>query len=331
MPKLRKIVRLARRAMHKGELARLWANRQARQVDPEQALATVEQRGIHPESVLFITIDSCRYDTFVRAECPNLKSIGPLIEAEAPATFTLPSHTAMFVGITPRVGQSREPLLNPTIGRIFRLQNRIAPGRPDDYMQLEGKNIIEGFNRLGYVTVGTGAMRWFDPQVPTCFMLTSEFQKFRYTATDVEAQVKFLLTQMAAHPKRPLFLFMNIGETHTPYRHRGAPWPTNNPCVSNKLEHNNNAQECRDRQTWCLEFVDKQIEPLIKAFQKAGASIVACADHGDCHGEDGLWGHCLYHDKVMKVPMVMHLRPREKKEPPMVEVVRQKTDPQVPA
>lgn len=322
MPKLRKIIRLARRATHKGELARLWANRQARKVDPDEALARIEKEGIHPESILFITLDSCRYDTFVRAEAPNLKSIGQLIEAEAPATFTLPSHTAMFAGITPRVGQSKEPLLNPTVGRIFRLENRIAPGKPDDYMQVGGKNIIDGFNKLGYVTIGAAAMRWFDPQVPTCFMLTSEFQKFQYTATDVEAQAKYLMGQMAAHLNRKLFVFVNIGETHTPYRHRDAPWPKNNPCVSNKLDHNNNAQECRERQQWCLEFVDKQIAPLIKAFQSSGASILACADHGDCHGEDGLWGHSLYHEKVMKVPMVMHLRPREKKDPRIVETAR---------
>ena len=303
----------------------MWANRQVRNIDADQTLATIEKRGIHPDSVLFITLDSCRYDTFVRAQAPHLKSIGPLIEAEAPATFTLPSHTAMFVGITPRVGQSREAFLNPTVGRIFRLASRIAPGKPDDYIQVEGKNIIDGFNHIGYMTIGTAAMRWFDPQVPTCFMLTSEFQQFQYTATDVEAQVKYLLGMMAANIGRPLFVFANIGETHTPYRHRGATWPKNNPCVSNKLEHNNNAQECRDRQTWCLEFVDRQIAPLIKAFQSSGASILACADHGDCHGEDGLWGHCLYHEKVMKVPMVMHLRPREKKDPPMVETVRQGT------
>ncbi len=312
MPGLRRIAKLARRALHKGELSRMWTNRRARRIDPEQALSEIEKQGIHPESFLFITLDSCRYDTFERANCPNLKSIGPLIKADAPATFTLPSHAAMFVGITPRVAQSTKPLLNPTVGRIFRLQNRIAPGKPDDYIQLEGKNIIEGFNRLGYVTIGAAAMRWFDPQVPTCFMLTSEFKRFRYTGTDIEAQVRFLMQTIGAFLNQKLFVFLNVGETHTPYRYRNAPWPNNNPCVSNRLEHNNDAKQCAERQQWCLEFVDQQLGPLIKAFQKSGASILACADHGDCHGEDGLWGHCLYHDAVMTVPMVMKLAPRAK-------------------
>ena len=116
MPKLKRIAKLARRALHKGELSRMWANRRARKVDPEQAAAAIERQGIHPESILFVTLDSCRFDTFERAQCPHLKSIGPLIKADAPATFTLPSHAAMFVGITPRVARSTEPLLNPTVG-----------------------------------------------------------------------------------------------------------------------------------------------------------------------------------------------------------------------
>lgn len=53
-------------------------------------------RVVAPTSLLFITLDSCRYDTFVAAKAPNLKSIGPVHRAKAPGSFTYASHAAMF-------------------------------------------------------------------------------------------------------------------------------------------------------------------------------------------------------------------------------------------
>ena len=54
-----------------------------------------------PPSILFITLDSCRYDAFVEARAPNLKSLGPLHRAQAPSHFTYGSHAAFFMGLTP--------------------------------------------------------------------------------------------------------------------------------------------------------------------------------------------------------------------------------------
>ena len=34
-------------------------------------------------------------------------------------------------------------------------------------------------------------------------------------------------------------------------------------------------------------------------------TVVMCGDHGDCLGENGLWGHGFYHPKVMEVPMAI--------------------------
>jgi hypothetical protein len=50
------------------------------------------------------------------------------------------------------------------------------------------------------------------------------------------------------------------------------------------------------------------IGPLIKAF--ADSTIVACADHGDCWGESGLWEHSVFHEKVFEVPLMFRLGQR---------------------
>ena len=44
-------------------------------------------RSQETKSVLLITLDSCRYDTFESAKVPNLKSISPLYRAMAPSHF----------------------------------------------------------------------------------------------------------------------------------------------------------------------------------------------------------------------------------------------------
>ena len=39
---------------------------------------------VSPRSVLFVTLDSCRYDTFAAADAPHLKAVAPFHAAQAP-------------------------------------------------------------------------------------------------------------------------------------------------------------------------------------------------------------------------------------------------------
>ena len=73
-------------------------------------------------SILFVTLDSCRYDAFVEAKTPNLSAIGPLVRAQAPSHFTYASHAAFFMGFTPGDPLRREPYVNPKYGKIFRME-----------------------------------------------------------------------------------------------------------------------------------------------------------------------------------------------------------------
>src|SRR5690348_4351143 len=96
---------------------------------------------IHPESVLFITLDSCRYDSFVLANAPALKSVGNLRSAQAPSYFTYGSHAAMFVGFTPGIPGESIPLLNPKAGKIFKLAGAGFAGKGGEGFLLEGRSI----------------------------------------------------------------------------------------------------------------------------------------------------------------------------------------------
>lgn len=265
------------------------------------------QMRVDPSSVLLVTLDSCRYDTFAAADVPAMRGIAPLYEAQAPSHFTFASHAAMFAGFTPGVASLAVPLLNPKMGKVFKLAGPAFPGKGGEGFLLSGRSIVDGFKRLGYRALGTGAVGWFDPATPTAQPLIADFDEFFYTGDSwsLRRQLDWIETRLAAEPGRPVFLFLNVGETHVPYFHEGAPWsPHDSPCVP--FQTVDRSAECRQRQRACLEFVDRALAPLLGAF--ASATVVLCGDHGDCWGEDGLWEHGISHPKVLAVPLLIRLR-----------------------
>lgn len=260
---------------------------------------------LHPSSVLFITLDSCRYDTAVAASAPNIKGLGALHRVFAPGTFTYSSHAAMFMGFTPGEPLRRQPYVNPKYAKIFRLSGGGSSGPAQPYITLSGRSIVHGFRRRGYAAYGTGAVAWFDPYRPTSRVLTRDFHRFFFPGNtySIGRQMAFIDRVVEAET-RPVFLFMNVGETHVPYYFNGAPWDRlPSPCVP--FGEGNDASECRRRQVACLEFVDRALGPLLDRFRHA--NTVLCADHGDAWGEDGMWEHGIHHPKVLEVPLILRL------------------------
>ncbi|GAB4226965.1 MAG: STM4013/SEN3800 family hydrolase [Stanieria sp.] len=256
------------------------------------------------QSVLFITLDSCRYDTFVSTQVPNLKAVGKLYRAMAPGNFTYGSHAAMFVGFTPGVSTKFEPYVNSKYGKIFRVLSGGLPGK-QEHFNLIGRNIIDGFKRLGYLTIGSGAVGWFDPHTETGQSLIQDFDAFFYPGNtfSLARQIQWI-AQYLNNLSQPVFVFLNVGETHVPYYYEGASWSIeDNPCIP--FSSNNRRDECIKRQKICLQYVDQLLQPLLNAFQFS--NILVCADHGDCWGEDGLWEHGFYHEKVLEVPLIFKL------------------------
>lgn len=261
---------------------------------------------INKNSFLFITLDSCRYDTFENSILPQMKKIGPLHKAKSPSYFTFGSHSAMFAGFTPGISSKKESFLNPKFGKIFKMINAGFAGKGTEHITLEGENIIHGFNKLDYVTIGSGAVGWFDPSTETGKVLGKDFQYFFYPGNSysLDKQLDWIEKKIQENNEKPLFVFLNIGETHVPYYYKDAPWDAAyNPCIP--FSDKNNAKECRNRQTKCLEFIDDKIGSLLEQFSES--SILICSDHGDCWGEDGLWEHGIFHEKTFEVPLIIRL------------------------
>ena len=172
----------------------------------------------HPDSLLLITLDSCRFDTLSSCSVPVISAVGPIHKVMAPSYFTYASHAAMFVGFTPGDGMSQEAIVNPKCGKLVRLHGGGSPSRANDRFVLRGRSMMEGFNNAGYLTAGTGAVKWFDDSSDVGRLLVQDFQHYMYAgnAWSLRKQLQWL-SETVGGARRPVFAFINIGGTHVPY------------------------------------------------------------------------------------------------------------------
>lgn len=245
---------------------------------------------------LFITLDSLRYDTAAGAMAagttPAFKQlIGRWQQRQTSATYTLPAHVAMFSGSMPRPprGDDRNVDTEP---RMFALSTSWSryKGRNIRYFFDDAENVPKGFESKGYRTIGVGGVGWFSNQVKaSSFWQGRYFQRFLYKPSYGEDNARAFEEQIAdlgealrrlGHGRN--FVFLNVSSTHRPY------------C-------NGDGTHSVKAQRMCLEYVDRHLGKLLDLFPR-GAVGVVCGDHGDCMGEDGLWGHNVVHEQVMNVP-----------------------------
>jgi len=274
-------------------------------------------------NVVLITLDSCRFDTAVRATTPALDSIGELRRAETYGSFTLPAHMAIFGGFLPNVRE--EPLrdfYSKECRQLWRLGRARHPQRPRHLLLLSGDNIIEGYSNLGYRTIGAGGVRWFSSGY-----LPSLFDEFHYWGPACDATDKFAprteedfalsyaqhIAERAAEAGR-FFLFINAAETHAPYgtgrgqvdvdpilRRWSAHWNGASPLPYGK-EPAMDMALLHAAQIAALETIDRRMRVLLDMLP-GPMLVIICGDHGEAFGESSMWGHDFPAGAVMDVPL----------------------------
>jgi membrane-anchored protein YejM (alkaline phosphatase superfamily) len=264
------------------------------------------------EDFLLVTWDSCRFDTYQTARTPRLDEFGQARRAWAMGTYTLPAHVAMFYGFLPHVFEPL-PFYNRHVQQLWRISHRNLRTRPLVTFP-GGASIVTGFRKRGYFTTGIAAMDWFRDTAA----LREGFEHFRVTGIDAEEQNRQLFRSIERGESRPCFAFINYGETHSPFRYRGMK--ARNPVVDSRYslprilnqrgvweENWSFDREAFESQVACAEFLDARTGELIDFFKGRSrpTTVVVCADHGECFGENGLYGHGFYHEKVMEIPMLL--------------------------
>jgi membrane-anchored protein YejM (alkaline phosphatase superfamily) len=251
---------------------------------------------------MLITLDSCRYDTYCDAKTPVLAAFGPWLLAQSPATYTYAAHQSFFVGVLPNVSEPVPYYNRFTRQLIGLLEVGETPVKKSTYFTVASdRDAVDGFRRIGFQTIGTGAMNWFRQA-----SLTASFERFKML-TDAESQIDYYLREL--DPDSPFFGFINFGETHDPYDFRGKTepcpvrvqarrmsWP---PVESGPVGRDHDAYW---HQVQAIEFLDGQLARLFESLPQ-NTIVVVCGDHGECLGEDGYWGHGIGHPKVFEVPL----------------------------
>jgi hypothetical protein len=250
---------------------------------------------------LFITWDSCRWDSVIHANTPTIDAAVGLNLARAHGTFTYPAHMAIYQGILPHA-EVRLPYYNRYVRQLVKIAR---PGVPPGGALIEFAtgtlDIIRGFSAAGYMTLGWGAVGWFRHK-----FLQEPFEQFSFTGIHASRQVAEFI-RCTSGLRRPFFSLINFGETHYPYL--CGDFLVNPPLLSPARRAIPKPGEF-DEEGWslqvrCCEFLDAKLSTLFTHLHELDRPtiVVFTADHGECFGEDGLVGHGFYHPKVMDVPI----------------------------
>ena len=123
----------------------------------------------------------------------------------------------MFAGFTPGLARLEQPILNPKFGKLFKLVGAGFPGKGTEFYELHGRTIIEGSMRLGFRTIGTGAVGWFNPDVPTGRHLSEDFQRYFYPGNSfsLDRQLDFIENELST-AGGDVFVFLNVGRLMFP-------------------------------------------------------------------------------------------------------------------
>jgi arylsulfatase A-like enzyme len=139
--------------------------------------------------------------------------------------------------------------------------------------------------------------------------LSRHFERFVHTGIHAVRQIDLAVAELREPERPPLFLLVNLGETHHPYEYSPEcmipPAPFSRARLGSSIPTDTFT---REQQVECARFLDAMMGDLLDTVDSVGRPtlVVICGDHGECFGEDEHWGHGFYHPKVMEVPMIIH-------------------------
>ncbi len=288
---------------------------------------SLQSRAVRPNIVLIVW-DTCRGDRlavngYPRPTTPllaDLAATGAVFRrCYTPAPWTAPAHASLFTGVGPWNHRMREGM-----------GDRIRPGLTP---------LAATLAAAGYETVAVSA----NPVVSTLTGLTDgfefDFQAFRSPEHGVAGEaVRDRLRAWALRRRavrgddRPVFLFVNLMETHLPYVLDGpevaavhgegaVPGATAAAAAVGDLEAKLHLVGRRTIPAATIDDLSRAYDGAVRRTDRLtagilddlegeglleGAFVAICGDHGENLGEHGELNHALsVHDPVLHVPLVV--------------------------
>lgn len=255
-------------------------------------------------NILFICLDSTRYDTFEASDARNMKNIGPLKKVHSTAGDTVPSMIAYLSG-SPPFGTGRKDLFRRGAAGHFSWAPKFfselgwvtAWLSSNPRMLALDSGFSGGFRRhfkhfksIGYLKkfVQDGFIVHVDGIGPGHFSATPEI------VADVEEIMKI-------EEGRSVFMTILAMDTHTPYNFSEG-------CCD--IDPNDPEKNFRN-QVRAIEYFDGFFPRIVDQFRGRGKTdIIITADHGELFGP-GYWSHgstalhVKFDEKLYEVPFIV--------------------------
>lgn len=253
---------------------------------------------------VFIILDTVRQDRtsvcgFEQPTTPTLERLAAREDAQlscrayTPGDWTLPSHASFFTGV---------PALEH---RAHGIGGAVMDEVPVSARPLDAsfETMAETFTKRGYQTLSVSANPILSPETG----LTQGFDVALW-GTFAQSKRTQLLRRLRAgliqlDPSRPLFVFVNITDTHGPLVRipEGHPWLEH----TRALNHRERDRAVADPHlrahldalySYGVEQTDSTLAGSLELLSDAGwlddtSRIVITSDHGELLGEHGMVGH----------------------------------------
>lgn len=266
-------------------------------------------------SVVWVTLDSCRFDTFAEARTPVLtRAFGPAQRRHAFASWTAPSHYNLLLGLLPHANEPGVLGSQSYRAEFDRHAERFGFPLVRAGQSFEGFYLPEALRAQGYYTGALVSMPALSPQSP----LNRGFDRYERMAQPND--LSGMLRRLHFPAGRPAFWLLNVGETHYPYLIPGddpSAWPRlhgvggvlrelaagHAPGTPPQFDPAALAA-LRARQVRAVEYLDALFADLLVLLPH-DTWVTITADHGELFGEDGYFGHGpIQHPKVFEVPFL---------------------------
>jgi hypothetical protein len=269
---------------------------------------------------VLVVLDSCRYDSFVKARPKTLRKLGRLERRWSYASWTAPSHYNLLMGLMPHSSPAHVFASEYYKRDFLRFNERL--GCTDiGFKSLVPRLYLPPFLKeaLGYSTHAMVSLPVLNPKTP----INQGFDTFKLMErhNDMRAMVR----AMKFHPENPSFYLLNVGETHYPYALPDEPedeWPRIHgvhgvfkhlddhvvggklPKREGKFFDKRQLAMLRQRQIRAVKYLDEVFEEMFDLLPP-NTYVTVTSDHGELFGEEGYFGHGpILHDKVLEVPFL---------------------------
>ena len=264
--------------------------------------------------IVFIVMDSCRYDTFVAARTPHIDRLGTAERRYAYASWTAPSHYVYTMGMMPHTSPKEVFASEVYKSEYLQWKERIGGGEIEVKNFLPELSLPKVLSKLGYRTIAKVSM----PVLNKYTLISQHFDE--YKLMEHHNHFAGMVQEMEFPDDEPQYYFLNLGETHYPYMLSGenlphisgvhgavkgiAADPSTAVAGGKQVFEPEQLAMLRAQQVKCVEYIDGLIGTL---YEKAPPNtwFIVTADHGELFGEEGYFGHGpIMHEKCFEIPYV---------------------------